>query len=86
MNKTNTKKTFWKVVNEIEYVSDTVIKNDKDGVIESGMQLSDGCSVMFGLEDGVLRFYNKDNLSVIEFTEKSEGLLLIKELFENLEL
>lgn len=86
MNKTNTKKTFWKVVNEIEYVSDTVIKNNKDVVTERGMQLSNGCSVMFGLDDGVLRFYDKDNVSLIEFTEKSEGLLLIKELFENLEL
>lgn len=86
MNKIDTKKIFWKVVNAIGDVSDTVTENDKNGVIESGMQLSNGCSVMFGLEDGVLRFYNKDNLSLIEFTEESEGLLLIKELFENLEL
>jgi len=86
MNKIDTKKIFWKVVHAIRDVRDTVIKNDKDVVTERGMQLSNGGSVMFGLEDGVLRFYDKDNLSLIEFTEKSEGLLLIKELFENLEL
>lgn len=85
MNKMQIKKLFWKISNEIEGVSDTIIKNDKGVVTERGMQLSNGYSAMFGLDTGVLNIYNKEHISLMHFTEDSEALFIIKELFESLE-
>lgn len=50
------------------------------------MLLSNDYSVMFGLDDGVIRIYDKDYKPLIAFTENSEVLLILKELFEDLEL
>jgi len=43
MNKIKTKQMFWKVANEIEYVSDTITKNDKG--------ISDQVNKQFGMRD-----------------------------------
>lgn len=86
MNKIETKKFFWKLVNAIEECDDTQVKNDKGVVTERGMLLSNDYSVMFGLDDGVIRIYDKDYKPLIAFTENSEVLLILKELFEDLEL
>lgn len=85
MNKNEIKKFFWKIVNEIEEVSDTVVKNEAEVVVERGMQLSNGYSIMYGLDDGVIRIYNKEHFPISAFTEESETLLILKEVFELLE-
>ncbi|KIN82151.1 hypothetical protein [Clostridium botulinum] len=84
MNKVEIKKLFWKIVNGIEEVSDTVVKNKAGVVVERGMILSNDYSIMFGLDDGVIRIYNKEHFPLIAFTEESEILFILKELFESL--
>lgn len=86
MNKLEIKKLFWKIVDEIEYCSDTVIENQAGVVVERGMMLSNDYSIMFCLDDGVIRIYNKEHFPLIAFTEESEVLLILKELFETLDL
>lgn len=85
MNKIEIKKLFWKLVDEIEYCSDIVVENEAGVVAERGMMLSDDNSIMFGLDDGVIRIYNKENFPLIALTEESEVLLIMKDLFESLE-
>lgn len=86
MNKIEIKKLFWKIVDQIEGCGDTVVKNDKGVVTERGMLLSNDYSVMFGLDDGVIRIYNSEYFPLIAFTEESEVLPLLKELFESLDI
>lgn len=86
MNKIEVKKLFWKLVDEIEYCSDAVVENEVGVVVERGMLLSNDYSIMFGLDDGVVRIYNKEHFPLIAFTEESEVLLIMKELFESLEV
>ena len=85
MNKLEVKKLFWKIVNEIEEVSDTVVKNEAGVIVERGMMLSDDYSVMFGLDDGVIRIY-KEHCPLLTFTDESELLMVFKELFDSLDL
>ena len=85
MNDLEVKKLYWKVINAIEWCSDTTITNDKGIVTESGMQLSDDYSAMYNLKDGSLTLYDKDCLPLICLTEESKILMLIKEIFENIE-
>ena len=86
MNDLQVKKLYWKVINAIEGASDTTITNDEGVVTESGMQLSDDNSAMYNLNDGSLTIYDKDCLPLICFTEESKSLMLIKELFEDIEM
>lgn len=86
MNKVEIKKLFWKLVDGIEYCSDTVIENKEGIVVERGMMLSNDYSIMFGLDDGVIRVYNKEQSPLIAFTEENEILFILKELFESLEI
>lgn len=79
------KKLFWKIVNDIEECSDSRIENTAGVVTERGMQLLSGCTIMYGLDDGVVRIYSKENIPLISFTEESEELLALKELFEILD-
>ncbi|BAQ14711.1 hypothetical protein CBB2_2601 [Clostridium botulinum] len=85
MNKVEIKKLFWKLVDGIEYCCDTTVENSAGVVVERGMQLSNDYSIMFGLDDGVIRIY-KEQSPLIAFTEESEILLILKELFESLEI
>ncbi|WP_045517770.1 hypothetical protein [Clostridium sporogenes] len=86
MNKVEIKKLFWKLVDGIEYCCDTTVENSAGVVVERGMQLSNDYSIMFGLDDGVIRIYNKEHSPLIAFTEESEILFILKELFESLEI
>ncbi|AJD30895.1 hypothetical protein FDE98_16695 [Clostridium sporogenes] len=86
MNKVEIKKLFWKLVDGIEYCSDTVVENEVGVIVERGMMLSNDYSIMFGLDDGAIRIYNKEHSSLIAFTEESEILFILKELFESLEI
>lgn len=82
MNKYEVKKLFWKVVNIVEECSDTYVSNATGVVIERGMNLSNGCSVLFGLDDSVLRIYDENSKPIMHFTEDSKELVVLKELFE----
>ena len=85
MDKIEVKKLFWKLVNAVEENSDTVIKNKAGVVTERGIMISNDYSVMFGLDDGTIRVYNNEEFPIAAFTEESEILLILKELFEELE-
>ena len=82
MNKNEVKKRFWKIVNEVEGCSDCIIKNATGVVIERGMLFSNGYSVLFGLDDGVLRVYDDAHNPIMSFTENSVELVILKELFD----
>lgn len=82
MNKNEIKKFFWKVVSSLEDCTDTVTKNNAGVVVETGMSINDDYSVMYGLDDGVIRIYNKEYFPIADYTEESEELLILKELFE----
>ena len=86
MSKDKVKKLFWDIANEVDSCSDTRIENTCGVVSEKGISLPNGCSVMFGLDDGILRIYDKDFSPLIAFTEESEVLVALKEFFELLEL
>lgn len=86
MNKLEVKKLFWKIVNEIEGCCDTVIKNDKGVVTEKGMGLSKGYSILYSLDEGTLTICDDKFNAINTFTEESETLLVLKDLFEALEL
>lgn len=82
MNKHEIKKLFWKIVNEVEGCSDCIIKNAVGVVIERGMLLSNGYSVLFGLDDGILRIYDDVQNQIMSFTEESYELIALKEVFD----
>lgn len=86
MNKVEIKKFFWNLVKNIEDCSDTITKSDTGVIEEVGMTICDDYTVMFGLDDGVIRIYNKEHFPLAAFTEESETLLILKELFECLEI
>jgi hypothetical protein len=86
MNKIEVKRLFWEIVNTIEGCSDSIVKNAAGVVTERGMQLSNGYSVMFGQDYGVIRIYNEEYFPLIAFTEENELLIILKELFEQLEI
>lgn len=85
MNKHEVKKLFWKIVNYVHDCSDTTIENKEGVVTERGMSLSGDYSIMFGLDDGILRLYNSQNEIIAEYTEDSEALVILKDLFEDME-
>lgn len=85
MNKVEIKKLFWKIVSNIEDCADIITKTDTGVIEETGMSICDDYSIMFGLNDGVIRIYNKEHFPIAAFTEESETLLILKELFELLE-
>ena len=85
MNKLEVKKLFWELVNKIEDCSDATVRNDA-GVVERGIELPNGYSVMFGLDDGVVRIYDDKQFPINAFNEENETLLVLKELFEYLEI
>ncbi|KHD35180.1 hypothetical protein NL50_14905 [Clostridium acetobutylicum] len=82
----NTKKIFWRLVNELEVVSDTIVKNEQGVVIEEGMMLSNDYSIMYVLDKGTIKIYNSDNKSLLEFDEDSLLLEALGELFEDIYL
>lgn len=82
MNKYEIKKLFWKIVNQVEGCSDCIIKNATGVVIERGMLLSNDYSIMFGLDDGVLRIYDDSQNQIMSFTDESYELIVLKELFD----
>ncbi|KYH35871.1 hypothetical protein CLTEP_02640 [Clostridium tepidiprofundi DSM 19306] len=84
MNKFEVKKLFWKLADGIVACGDTVTQNKAGVVVERGIALSD-YYVMFGLDDGVIRIYNSEYLPIAAYTEESEELVVLKELFEDLE-
>lgn len=86
MNKLAVRKLFWKIVNEIEGCCDTVIKNYKGVVIEKGMGLSNGYSILYNLDEGTLKICDDKFNAINTFTEESEILLVLKDLFEEIEL
>ncbi|MHC1681346.1 MAG: BC1881 family protein [Clostridiaceae bacterium] len=78
------KRLFWKMVEVTESCSDTAIRNEKSEIIERGMTLANG-SVMFGVNDGTLNVYVEScDDPVMVFTENSQDLLILKDLFEEL--
>lgn len=82
MNKVQIKKLFWKIANAIDGCSDIVIKNNDGIITEKGMQLSNGYSVMLGVDDGIIRIYNESGFPLIAFTEENEVLIPLVELLE----
>lgn len=81
-----TKKIFWKLVNSLEGVSDTIVKNQQGVVIERGMMLSNDYSVMYVIDEGFIKICNSDNESLLEFDEDSLLLEALSELFEDIYL
>ena len=64
MNKFEVKKLFWKVVDTIEGCSDTQVSNEAGVVVERGMTIENDYSIMFGLDDGVIRVYDITRLPI----------------------
>jgi len=85
VDKIEVKKLFWKIVNVIEGCSDTIIKNGSGVITERGMTIENDYSIMFGLDDGVIRIYDNEHFPIAAFTEENEVLLILKDLFEELE-
>ena len=86
MNKVEVRKLFWKIVNEIEGCCDTVVKNSAGVVVEKGMGLSNGYSIMYNLDEGTLKVCDAEFNAITTFTEDNETLLVLKDLFEALEI
>lgn len=86
INETETKELFWKIAKNIESCSDCYTKNSVGVITERGMLLSSGGSVMYGYDDGVIRVYNEKCEPLLAFTEESEALFILKDMFESLEL
>ncbi|MHC1684922.1 MAG: hypothetical protein AB6733_18605 [Clostridiaceae bacterium] len=85
-NQIETKRLFWKMVEVTESCSDTAIRNEKCEIIERGMTLANG-SVMFGVNDGTLNVYVEScDEPVMVFTENSQDLLILRDIFEELSL
>lgn len=84
MNKFDVKKLFWQLVNMIENCCDSITKEESGNVIERGMMLSNDYSIMYVLNDGAIRLYDNEHSIIAEYTEESEELLMLKDLFEYL--
>lgn len=79
------KKLFWEIVNHIEGCSDCIIKNHQGVVIERGMLLENGYSILFGLDDGVIRIYDNKQNVIFDFNENNTFLKILKDIFNNFE-
>ena len=80
------KRLFWKMVEVTESCSDTAIRNEKSEIVERGMTLANG-NVMFGVNDGTLNVYVEScDEPVMVFTENSQDLLILRDIFEKLSL
>ncbi|QOR34415.1 hypothetical protein IMX26_13060 [Clostridium sp. 'deep sea'] len=85
MTRLKAKQVFWKIVHYIEDCSDTNFKNKAEVITDKGMTTSSGGCIMFGLDDGVIRIYDNKNFPIAAFTEDSETLLVLKEIFEDID-
>ena len=79
------KKLFWKMVDYIEGCSDFIIKNHQGVVTERGMLLDDDYSILYGLDDGVIRIYDNNENVVFGFKENNAFLLTFKLIIDDLE-
>ena len=79
------KKLFWKMVDYIEGCSDCIIKNHQGVVTERGMLLDDDYSILYGLDDGVIRIYDNNENVVFAFNENNAFLLTFKLIIDDLE-
>ena len=79
------KKLFWKMVDYIEGCSDCIIKNHHGVVTERGMLLDDDYSILYGLDDGVIRIYDNNENVVFAFNENNAFLLTFKLIIDDLE-
>lgn len=79
------KKLFWKMVDYIERCSDCIIKNHQGVVTERGMLLDDDYSILYGLDDGVIRIYDNNENVVFAFNENNAFLLTFKLIIDDLE-
>lgn len=86
MKKVEVKKLFWTLVNSLHDISDTTVQNEAGVITERGMTLSNGYYVLFGLDDGIIRFYNNEHKVILELNEENELLLVIKDLCESTEI
>ncbi|HOA81263.1 MAG TPA: hypothetical protein PKK61_09415 [Defluviitaleaceae bacterium] len=85
MNKNEVKKLFWNLVNGIEFCCDTITKNSSGVVVERGMALENDYSAMYVLDEGSIKIYDNHHNVIAEFTEDSEILYILKDLFEVLD-
>lgn len=79
------KKIFWEIVNHIEGCSDYIIKNQQGVVTERGMLLDNEYSILFGLDDEVIRIYDNKQNTIFSFDENNTFLKILKDLFDNFE-
>jgi hypothetical protein len=86
INETETKELFWKIVKNIESCSDCYTKNSSGVITERGMLLSSDASVMYRYNDSSIIVYNEKCELLLAFTEESESLFILKDMFENLEV
>jgi hypothetical protein len=75
---------FCEIADVIEDCSDCVLQNEVGYILERGKMLSNGYSIMFNLYDRSLKLYNAENETLLSFTDKSEMLLPLKEMFSDL--
>lgn len=85
MNKNEVKKLFWNLVNGIEFCWDTITENSAGVVVERGMTLENDYSAMYVLDEGSIKIYDNHHNVIAEFTEESEILYILKDLFEVLD-
>lgn len=81
-----TKKIFWKLVNALEGVSDTIVKNEQGVVIEKGMKINSDYSIMYVLDKGTIKVCSFHNESLLEFDGNSPIFEALSELFEQIYL
>lgn len=78
-------KLFWKMVNYIESCSDKVVENHQGVAIERGKVLNYDYSILFGLDDGVVRIYDDKERVIATFDENNKYLSILKDIFNDLE-
>lgn len=83
MDKFESKKLFWTIVNEITGAADTTIKDVHGNLVGIGMLLSDDSFVIFNTGSGDISIFDKDSNELLRIDENSNLLLIIKELFES---
>lgn len=76
---------FWKVVSHIEFHATINFKNFAGVVTQRGISVANGYSVMFGLDDGVIRIHDNRRFPIMAITKDDVCLLILKEIFEDMD-
>lgn len=85
MNKFETKKLFWKIVNTITENKNLWLKDNEGNITEEGMVLPSGASITYEFGSGVLWLYDENMNGVYRISENNPIVVIFKELLEQVE-